>query len=198
MSTRGFLGFVIDGQEKIAYNHSDSYPEHLGVNVLGWARFAATNLDKVRELAVALRVVSDNDQPTDKDIERLAQFHNPGVGDRTDRPTWYQLLRETQGSPAAVLQAGALEDASGFPADSLFAEWGYIVDLDAQTFEVYQGFQKERHDKGRFASRPFDDKPSASGDTYYPVALTASWPLKDLPSGEDFVGAFYSAEDDDE
>ena len=36
MSTRGFIGFVIDGTEKIAYNHYDSYPSALGLNVLHW------------------------------------------------------------------------------------------------------------------------------------------------------------------
>lgn len=197
MGTRGFLGFVIDGQEKIAYNHFDSYPEELGNNVLGWLRFAAQDVDNLRSLVAALKVVDPGSAPTDEDIERLAQFHNPNVGGQKDRPDWYQLLRETQGNPGAMLQAGVIEDASGFPTDSLFAEWGYVVDLDAQTFEVYKGFQKERHDKGRFASRPIDDKSHASGATYYPVALVASWPLKDLPSDEDFLGAFYSADDED-
>lgn len=38
MGTRGFVGFVIDGQEKIGYNHFDSYPDGLGVDVLSWLR----------------------------------------------------------------------------------------------------------------------------------------------------------------
>lgn len=193
MGTRGFLGFVIDGQEKIAYNHSDSYPEALGVNTLTWLR-NVVNVDLgtevARETARALRVVTQDQTPTDEDIERLKPFTNLGVGEQTT-VHWYNLLRETQGDPAAILRAGYIEDAHEFPTDSLFAEWGYVVDLDAETFEVYQGFQKERHDKGRFADRP----PYPQSRGYYPVALVASWPLKDLPSDEDFVGTFYSADE---
>lgn len=36
MSTRGAYGFRIDGQDKITYNHFDSYPDSLGVNLLQW------------------------------------------------------------------------------------------------------------------------------------------------------------------
>jgi hypothetical protein len=34
MGTRGTWGFVLDGEEKLTYNHFDSYPDCLGVEVL--------------------------------------------------------------------------------------------------------------------------------------------------------------------
>lgn len=34
MGTRGTWGFVADGDEKLTYNHFDSYPDGLGVDVL--------------------------------------------------------------------------------------------------------------------------------------------------------------------
>jgi len=174
MGTRGFVSFVADGQTKTAYNHFDSYPEGLGEDVLLWLR--AADLDAAKVRAQALRVVDDSTPPTDADIERLKPYCNPSVGGRTERPTWYQLLRETQGHPGAMLDAGAIEDASSFPADSLFAEWGYVVDFDAMTFEVYRGFQTSRHSEGRFA-----DMPQREND-YFPVRLVKSWPLSDLPT----------------
>jgi hypothetical protein len=172
MGTRGFVGFVVDGQEKIAYNHFDSYPSELGVHVLQWAR-SVEDWQEIRELAATLRLVSDDSPPTSEDVAMLGDYYDGRVGG-TSAVSWYQLLRKTQGDMAAILAAGALEDASEFPYDSLFAEWGYIVDLDANRLEVYKGFQEEPHKEGRFATRGADRG-------YYPVRMIASWPLDALP-----------------
>jgi len=187
MGTRGFIGIVVDGTEKIGYNHFDSYPSGLGVAVL---RFAASVDTTTGDLARNLRVVTDDDMPTAEDVERLAPYANTNVGGRAATPDWYQLLRETQGDMAAILQAGVIQDAHDFPCDSLFAEWGYLIDIDAQTFEAYQGFQHEPHDKGRFADR------GGVKDGYYPCALRASWPLAVLPSEKEFLAAM--SEDEEE
>lgn len=201
MSTRGFVGFVIDGNEKIAYNHSDSYPAGLGLAVLHWAWVNQHSLtcDIHRgeqggpvDLARRLRVVDPDSKPTAEDIERLKGYANTNVGIRA-LDDWYVLLRETQGNPGAMLAAGVIADGSKFPTDSLFAEYGYIVDLDAQVFEAYAGFQREPHDKGRFASRP----PHDASPGYHPAALVASWPLDSLPSDDAvFVEAVEGKDED--
>ncbi|MFD9950537.1 hypothetical protein ACFWYW_57585 [Nonomuraea sp. NPDC059023] len=193
MGSRGFVTFVVDGIEKTTYNHCDSYPGGLGVDVLTWLRLAtagsgdAEAISSLRESVRALRVVDDKSAPTEEDVKRLAEFADLRVSDRDPRD-WYVLLRETQGDPGRMLQAGAILDASDFPADSLFAEWGYVIDLDAGAFEAYEGFQKVPHTRGRFASR------NDSGD-YYPVALAASWPLGDLPSNDAFSSALEGDEE---
>jgi hypothetical protein len=184
MGTRGFVGFVVDGEIKIAYNHNDSYPSGVGSDVLSWLHEVTEDVDAVREKARALRVVGQDDEPTDEDIARLTKFTNASVGARNDRPEWYQLLRETQGDLGAMLEAGVIEDASKFPADSLFAEWGYIVDFDENRFEVYRGFQTSPHTKGRFAD--MEPYPYNVGSDYYPVALVASWALDGLPAAKEF------------
>lgn len=194
MGTRGFVTFVIDGTEKTAYNHWDSYPGGLGVDVLNWLRTAVSDIDALRTAAGDLRVVDPNSEPTDADIERLSTFYDGSVGGKSERPTWYQLLRGTQGDPAAMLRAGAIEDASDFPTDSLFAEYGYVVDLDSNVFEAYVGFQHSPHTKGRFAGREGND----DSDGYYPVALAASWPLSDLPDDKTFCEAIEPSEDEED
>lgn len=187
MSTRGFISFAAKGETKTAYNHSDSYPDGLGYGVLHWLRTA--DLAAAATAAEALRVVTDADEPTAEDIARLARYTNRSVGGQTEAPDWYQLLRHTQGEPAAILVAGVIEDASGFPADSLFAEWGYVVDFDAQTFEVYAGFQHGAHAEGRFASA------TPNGGGYYPVRMVASWPLAELPDDAAFMATVEPDED---
>lgn len=187
MGTRGFITFVVDGIEKTTYNHFDSYPEGLGVEVLAFAR---GDMNTAREQARALRLVTDDIPPTAEDKVALAQFADLNVSRRTD-DDWYVLLRRTQGDPAAILRSGYMIDNHAFPTDSLFAEYGYVVDFDAGAFEAYRGFQREPHAKGRFAGRD-------GRDGYYPVALAASWPLDGLPSDEAFVAVVSGSEADSE
>lgn len=189
MGTRGFLGFVAEGREVIAYNHSDSYPDWLGVNTLKW--LGTANLDTAAQAAPKVQLVTDATPPTDEQIEALQGSYNPRVGGPADRPTWYQLLRGTQGQLGEMIKAGYVEDGSGFPADSPFAEWGYIVDFDEKRFEVYRGFQREQHQDGRFA------KLAPVHDVYWPVRLVASWPLDALPGEDAFYAAVNGDEDED-
>jgi len=44
-----------------------------------------------------------------------------------------------------------LVNEKAFAKDSLFCEWAYVVDLDKETLEIYQGFNQGSV-KGRFAS----------------------------------------------
>ncbi|MDF5756598.1 hypothetical protein [Spongiactinospora sp. TRM90649] len=189
MGTRGFIGFVAEEREIIAYNHFDSYPSGVGADVLRWLRAAMDAPEALRERVVGLRLVTvEDEKPTDEDIMRLGRFANEQVSTGSVYE-WYVLLHRTQGNPHAMLEAGVVEDASMFPQDSLFCEWGYLVDLDAMTFEVYRGWQTRPHRHGRFARR----KRPRSGpgrSEYYPVALAASWPLGELPTDEGFLARF--------
>ena len=183
MGTRGFISFVVNGETKTAYKHHDSYPEGLGTDVLGWLRKAHEG--GARRQAAAMRVVDPSSKPTAEDIERLKPYADTGVatGQLDD---WYVLLRRTQGNPAAMLDAGVIEDAGNFPADSLFAEFGYVVDFDARAFEAYEGFQKAPHQDGRFSSLPLPEPENG----YYPVALVAAWSFDELPTDAELCAAF--------
>jgi hypothetical protein len=197
MGTRGFIGFVQNGIEKITYNHYDSYPSGVGENVLAWATSA--NWDKVREQVANLSVVSEDAKPTVEEALEYAIYADRGVSEGDD---WYATLRHTQGEPDKILEAGVLIDSHTFPYDSLFAEWGYLIDLDTSTFEVYRGFQKSPPRAGRWATpervaeeqAQYDamvaDNPHMErgpGMRYYAVSLLATWPLHDLPSLDDFL-----------
>lgn len=194
MGTRGFITFVAGGAEKTAYNHCDSYPDGLGLTVLEWLRGAVADEPALREKVAALRVVDSESAPAAEDVERLRPWTNLGVGNQSTAD-WYCLLRETQGKPGEMLAAGVVEDAKDFPRDSLYAEYGYVVDADTQTFEAYEGFQRSPHKFGRFAGR--EPVKHSVGD-YYPVALVASWSFDSLPDDDAFAAAFGTDEDEDE
>lgn len=182
MGSRGFVGFVVDGKEAIAYNHASSYPGGVGLDVLSWLNHA--NLDIAAKVAKDVRIVTRDTDPTDEDIERLGCYLNRYVGGTSERPTWYQLLRGTQGSVGEMIAAGVVEDASEFPRkDGASCEWGYLVDFDAKRFEAYRGMQEQPHVEGRFASAGRDE------DGFYPCRLVASWPLDERPDEEAFIAA---------
>ena len=80
-----------------------------------------------------------------------------------------------------ALRGGLAFDGSGFPLDSLFCEWGYLVDFDSRTFEVYRGLQTTPPTAGRFVDRP------TVRDGRFPMTLVASWPLVALPDEGSFM-----------
>ena len=77
-----------------------------------------------------------------------------------------------------------------FIANGLFCEWVYVVDLDSNTFEIYQGFQTHPSEN-RFSSM-FE----GVIDGYYPPKLVATYPLDDLPTGPQLQLLEHSCEQD--
>lgn len=198
MSTRGFIGFVARGRETIVYNHSDSYPDYLGAKALDFARHLAFgSLDHMRNKASNLKHVSDDVDPTPEDVKALLPYANLGISERSTQD-WYCLLRETQGEPRMILECGYAEHDGDWPLDSLFCEWGYLFDLDAETFEVYKGFQTSHPTEGRWAGKN-ERAPRFEGDhapKYKAVQRVAVWKLSDLPSTEEVLALEKMDEDE--
>ena len=187
MGTRGCLGFGVDEKEYITYNHWDSYPSGVGVNVLNWLRVNKDDLEPFIEAARNLIVIDRDDRkPTAEEKEKLRTYSNLDVSEQSE-DDWYCLLKETHGNPGAILESGFLVDSSDFPYDSLFCEWGYLIDFNNNRLEVYKGFQGSPHNEGRFAdmSRVYD--PDYTTDKYYPVKLVATFDFDDLPTEDDFI-----------
>ena len=167
MSTRGFVGFVVDGAEKLFTRHHDAYPDALGVEVVEWLtrhREAVLRpapggvVDRVR----ALRPMRG--EPTPADVERMREVLLARARDARDR-AWIEevsdeeLVEMSTENLDALLELGFGWDDPTFPLDSVFCEWGYLIDLDAARLEVYRGFQDAPHRAGRFADRPSTGSP---------------------------------------
>lgn len=183
MSTRGVVGFRHKQKDLLAYNHSDSYPAYLGDKIVrdlhdllqkgyepGNIRFASRKenaankgLKSLIQQVEALTVVTEETpRPDEKEQRRLRKYSNPGVGSPDEY--WYRALRETQGDIKAILKSRYLLDSASTILDSLYCEWGYIVNLDDETLEIYKGGQTKPPRHGRYAKHP----PS---EGYYPCAL---------------------------
>lgn len=184
MGTRGTWGFVLDQEEKLTYNHFDSYPEGLGVDLVAWLR--EQDIEALKDQVRALRLVDDDTPPTQEEIARAKglELHDGNVSTGSE-VEWYSLLRGAQGDPGLTLTMGCMEEGNAFAMDSLFCEWGYVIDLDNERLEVYKGFQTAPHERGRFAGRGGGRE--SVGSTYYPIAEVGSFDLRSLPTPDEFV-----------
>lgn len=79
-----------------------------------------------------------------------------------------------------------LSNRINFAANSLFCEYGWVIDLDKNTFEGYEGFNREaltENERFYFLS----DK---AEDGYMPVKLVAEWQLDNLPTLDEMCAPF--------
>ena len=183
MGTRGAVGFYVDGQTKVTYNHFDSYPEGLGKDTVQKIAELLAKHDKLSliRLASDIRLLDESEKPSEEMKDKLREYT-----DLTVSNDWYCLFRSAQGKIDAYLNIGYMPDGNDFLKDSLFCEYAYIINLDDFTFECYEGFQHDLHDKGRYASKTPD------GD-YYPVKLVGTFPLDNIP--DDWAKVYEDEED---
>jgi len=173
MGTRGTYGFRLNGEDLVQYNHWDSYPSGLGITILEFIR--STTTDEMRKIAQGLILVDENSTPTPEQIEECKQWANIKVS-RQSTKDWYCLLREAQGNPVAWKNGlRYVIDSHEFMGDSLFCEWGYIVNLDEGILEIYKGYDENPNAPGRYTSKghykTYDDT------VFYGVALIRTIPL---------------------
>lgn len=175
MSTRGVHGFAVDGETKVQYNHSDSYPTWLGIRTLEFAFYLGDVevLEKAREKARALVAV---DQDANPSAEQIAELRQRGIIPQnvSTGEDWYAVLRDTQGDYQRMLDAGYYTDGNAFAKDPVFCEWGYVIDLDREVVEVYESGSFSEHEKtedGRWPEHqtllrviPFGEIPSPATD----------------------------------
>lgn len=192
MGTRHTLGVIVGGHVKGMYNQFDGYPSGTGqatFNILkGWLAIPGEMARRAYQ-ARALQLVDSESTPSPEQVTMLESLLDssvdtidPGSNQPRKATSWYQLLRNSQGCIDRVLDAGVMEDGGDFPSESHFCEWGYYVNFDDATLEVYEGFQSKPHTKGRFAKRkPRGWKPEYGGQKfYYPIALIATIPFAEI------------------
>lgn len=124
MSTRGYIAYTSNGKTTYHYNHSDSYPSWLGVQIL-----KALNTGRVTASALdALRKVSDYDDATPEDLDAY------GPPSRVSRGTDnYALFRDQQGDLLAMLTTGVM---TTIPEPTDDGEYGYHLNYDDNTLTL--------------------------------------------------------------
>ena len=177
MSTRGLYGFRKNGVDKLTYNHADSYPDGLGYDMLELCRdFSIKDLNKLYDL---LEMVNEDSTPTKEQIKICKENHYTDFGVSSQSETdWYCLLRRLQGNFEALKMAVEenkhmfMIDSQDFIKDSLFCEYGYIVNLDSESLEFWLGFQREPDKTNRYGTE--------LDDGYYPCKFVLNISLNSI------------------
>lgn len=175
MGTRHLIAVYSSGELKVAqYGQWDGYPDGQGIGVLRFIR--DSNLFNFR------RNVAECSFYTEEELDKLCEVGGP-VPTELSRDTGSSILYMIRDNPYK------LKNSIDFAADSLFCEWAWVIDLDANVFEAYRGFNTDGPGEGRFKDMK-STKDHAGGYRYYPVTLVKSWSLDDLPNDEEFLKAF--------
>ena len=191
MGTRGLYGFRKNATDKTTYNHFDSYPSGLGSDVLKFIRNHSNAM--MNEFYDRIIMVDEQGKPTAEEIERCIanKAVNLSVSNQS-YDDWYCLLRNVQGDLEALCQweFPYMTDCSDFIKDSLFCEYAYIINLDNNMLEFYQGFQSKPQEGNRYGME--------ESRGYYPCKLVAEIPLariKDANSVNEIIDEFMQEED---
>ena len=174
MSTRGVYGFYKGGKTKITYNHSDSYPGVLGSNVVEFVK--DTPITELNEIFDRIILVDNKEEPTVEQVEECQKWADLFVSAK-DLTEWYVLLRMAQGD-LYLYKEGLryMIDSEDFIKDSLFCEWGYIINLDDNILEIYRGYQESPQENRYYTDRSLD-----AAVNFYNCKLLCSFPLEDIP-----------------
>jgi hypothetical protein len=194
---------ISDGKTKVAqYCQWDGYPTGQGQDILKF--FRNNDLLKFKSALDKCVFISDDDVK-----EKLLEF---GVSDgwmnmeqaKKFKAKYPQLSRDMGAEVLAHIYNAetvsvVLTDNTNFAGDSLFCEWAYVLDLDANKLEVYKGFnQTPLSENDRFYS--LQESIKKREEPYYPVKLIATYDLSSIPTDEDFeqLEKEAYAEDEDE
>jgi hypothetical protein len=192
MGTRGLTVVIMDGKHRIAqYGQWDHYPTGQGATAMQFCRKHLSTEEGREKFRKAVNRTEFADQERlDKLLKRIGISGEWMSMEQAERfKTKYPALSRDAGAKVLDLVLGGkklLRDSIDFAAESLFCEWAYVIDLDACKLEVYEGFQKAPHKRGRFADMDVSEKPVV-GDKYYPVALIASFDFDKIPKTEGAV-----------
>lgn len=175
MGTRHLIAVQVGGEYKIAqYGQWDGYPSGQGLDVLKFLNTYSRDafIEKVRAASFA----------TKEDFEAIDQrVKDEGIKDWAEvwphlsRDAGAKILQMVNDAPAGI----KLRNSIGFAGDSLFCEWAYVIDFDANVLEVYRGFNKSPLAKDeRFAKIPDLEKNAE----YTPIRRAARYSLDALPT----------------
>ena len=183
MGTRHITAVVAEGEFVVAqYGQWDGYPTGAGNDIV------AIISGKIDQLKASLKhivpVESDTverywtecgAQEWGADMETCQRFKAKHMTlDRDTGPDVLNILIHTEVPVELYLDVD-------FIGNGLFCEWVYVVDLDSNTFEIYQGSGIQIY-PNRFSSM-FEGRTNG----YYPPKLVATYPLDDLPLGPELL-----------
>lgn len=197
MGTRGLIAVVLDGDFKVAqYSQWDNYPSGNGVNILNFMQEMMRGKRSIEKFRKNLRACTWIDEAELSAMWKAAGAKDDGMIDYdaakkfgAEHP---EFSRDTGAKILALVykQPLKLQDQKEFAGDGLFCEWAYVIDLDQEQFEVYEGFKQYTMPEGqRFSNF------KSNHNEYTPVQLKHLWKLNELPNKRTFLKTLEPQED---
>jgi hypothetical protein len=205
MGTRHLICVVKNGEYKVAqYGQWDGYPEGQGKDILNFL-LNEMNREVFESKLSELSFITDEEYKQrwldfgidiDKcsgwvSYDKRKEFDN--LYPENSRDTGAKILNLIQNSDKPL----KIVDSVDFAANSLSCEWAYVIDLDKNTFEVYEGFNKSPLNQDeRFANLKY--VPEHRQEEYYPVKHVITFDLNNLPTEKEFLDNFKNKNEDEE
>lgn len=198
MATNGIYGFRKNDVDKITYNHSDSYPSCLGNTIADLIRNHSN--EELNGLCDKINLIDDHIEIKKLKKEVIEKFrpyinrnkeyfsYNKLTQEFNDNMDIYSFLHKFMGDPEQYFKNPEIHimcDGTHFIKNSLYCEWGYIINLDTNVLEVWKGFQKEIDLKNRYGTSYFQ---ASSGDKYYPCKLIKEIPFEKVREPKFYIG----------
>jgi hypothetical protein len=174
MGTSHLIAVQLDGQYRIAqYGQWDGYPSGQGETVLDFLGNTFHRPTFEAKLRAASWITAEESEA----INELGEDWKL-IWPQLSRDLGAEILQMVQDHDPGI----KLKNSISFAADSLFCEWGYVIDLDKNVLEVYKGFNQEPLDPSeRFYGATTED-PFTNTEKYYPIRRVASYSLHSLPT----------------
>lgn len=186
MGTRHLIAVQIDNEYKVAqYGQWDGYPSGQGIRILKFLQMVDLN-----DFAKAVRACNAiSEDYLDRLWESFGAVNGMISFENADRfsKAYPHLSRDTGSKILGLIMQARdegllLRNSIEFAADSLFCEWAYVIDLDQNTFEVYEGFNKTPlAPDERFSYL------TLHGNEYHPVKHVVTYKLNELPTQAEFL-----------
>jgi hypothetical protein len=137
--------FVAGDRRLSQYNQYDTHLDALGITVGKFIRdvvggdleqlagLTERRVEAIRELLLGLREVEEGGTPTPAEAEQYKHLARRVGGEGS----WYSVLRNLQGDPAAVLTAGIMPTMQGWDENSGGCEYAYEMDFNTQVLTVW-------------------------------------------------------------
>ena len=141
MSTRGYMGIQKKGELKGQYNHFDSYISGLGKDIIKTLNSIPKEdlISKLNEVYDNIILINEDDKPTQEMIDYAVEngLYDNNVSNRSTDDL-YCLLRNTQGRLDLYLKGlKYMLNGNDFLKDDIFCEYGYVINLDENTLDIY-------------------------------------------------------------